>query len=190
MRRMTTLLAALVAMMLLSTAVSFGQAITGRIVGTVSDPSGAVIADAAVTAKNADTGVTYNTTTGSEGFYTVADLPPGHYDVSVEAKGFKRGLITGSVVQVQQSTRLDFTLAAGDVSQTVEVTGAPPIVESTTSDIGTLIDTKQIDSLPINGRLFQLMVFLVPGATPQAWGDFYENPGATGSTLTGGPGNG
>ena len=190
MRRKTMLLAALGAMVVFSTALSFGQAITGTIIGTVLDPSGAVIAAAAVTAKNADTGVTYNTTTGSEGFYTVADLPPGRYDVSVEMKGFKKSVTTGSLVRVQQATRVDFTLSAGDMTQTVQVTGTPPVVESTTSDIGTLIDTKQIDSLPINGRLFQLMVFLVPGATPQAWGDFYENPGATGSTLTGGPGNG
>jgi outer membrane receptor protein involved in Fe transport len=190
MRRITTLLTALGMLLGLSVAVSFGQAITGTVVGTVEDSSGAVIAGANVTAKNTATGVTYTTTTGGEGFYTIPNLPPGSYDITVQYKGFKTGVSTGDIVQVAQNTRVDFTLAAGQASQTVEVTGAPPVVESTTSDIGTLVDTKQINSLPINGRLFQLMVFLVPGATPQAWGDFYENPGATGSTLTGGPGNG
>lgn len=190
MRRMTTLLTALGMLLGLFAAVSFGQAITGTIVGTVVDSSGAVIAGTSVTAKNTATGVTYNTTTGTAGFYTIPNLPPGTYDVTAQYKGFKTGASNGNLVQVQQSTRIDFTLSAGQMTQTVEVTGAPPVVESTTSDIGTLIDTKQINSLPINGRLFQLMVFLVPGATPQAWGDFYENPGATGSTLTGGPGNG
>jgi outer membrane receptor protein involved in Fe transport len=169
---------------------AFGQAITGTLVGTVLDSSGAVIAGASVTAKNTDTAVTYNTTTGSEGFYTVPNLPPGRYDVTVQAKGFKTGVSSGNVVDVEKSTRVDFNLSAGSLNETVQVTGQAPLVESTTSDIGTVIETKQVDSLPINGRVFQLMVFLVPGATPQAWGDFYENPGATGSTLSGGPGNG
>jgi|HubBroStandDraft_1064217.scaffolds.fasta_scaffold05374_2 outer membrane receptor protein involved in Fe transport len=169
---------------------AFGQAITGTLVGTVLDSSGAVIAGASVVAKNLDTAVTYNTTTGSEGFYTVSNLPPGRYDVTVQAKGFKTGLASGNVVNVESTTRVDFTLSAGALTETVEVTGQAPLVESTTSDIGTLIDTKQVDRLPINGRLFQLMVFLVPGATPQAWGDQDENPAASGSTLGGGPGNG
>jgi hypothetical protein len=190
MRRITTLLTALGMLLGLCAVVSFGQAITGSVVGTVEDSTGAVIAGATVTAKNTATSVSYNTMTGTAGFYTIANLPPGSYDITVQYKGFKTGVSNGDIVQVGQATRADFSLAAGQMTQTVEVTGAPPVVESTTSDIGTLIENKQINSLPINGRLFQLMVFLVPGATPQAWGDFYENPAATGSTLTGGPGNG
>lgn len=190
MRRITTLLTALGMMLGLSVAVSFGQAITGTIVGTVQDSTGGVIAGAAVTAKNAATGVTYTTTTGSEGFYTLANLPPAKYDVTVQAKGFKTGLSTGDIVDVEKETRADFTLTAGSLSETVEVTGQAPIVESTVSGIGTTIEAQQVNSLPINGRLFQLMVFLVPGATPGAWGDQDENPAASGSTLTGGPGNG
>jgi outer membrane receptor protein involved in Fe transport len=169
---------------------AFGQAITGTLVGTVLDSSGAVVAGASVVAKNVDTAVTYNTTTGSEGFYTVSNLPPGRYDVSVQAKGFKTGVSSGNVVDVEKTTRVDFNLSAGALTETVNVTGQAPLVESTTSDIGTVIESKQVDSLPINGRLFQLMVFLVPGATPQAWGDQDENPAASGSTLGGGPGNG
>ena len=176
MRRMTTLLTALGMLLGLFAAVSFGQAITGTIVGTVVDSSGAVIAGTNVTAKNTATGVTYNTTTGTAGFYTISNLPPGTYDITAQYKGFKTGASNGNLVQVQQSTRVDFTLSAGQMTQTVEVTGAPPVVESTTSDIGTLIDTKQINSLPINGRLFQLMVFLVPGATPQAWATSTKTP--------------
>jgi len=170
--------------------VAFGQAITGTIVGTVLDSSGAVIAGANVTAKNVDTAVTYTTTSGSEGFYTISNLPPGKYDVTTQAKGFKTGISTGTLVDVDKTSRVDFTLSAGAITETVQVTGQPPLVESTTSDIGTVIEGNQVNRLPINGRLFQLMVFLVPGSTPQAWGDQDENPAASGSTLGGGPGNG
>jgi outer membrane receptor protein involved in Fe transport len=174
----------------LSAIASFGQAITGVIVGTVVDPSGGVIAGATIAVKNLQTGVAYGTTTGSEGFYTVPNLPPGEYSVIAQYKGFKTGVADDNVVHVEQTTRVDFTLRAGDTAERVQVVGEAPLVESTTSDIGSVIEEKQINSLPINGRLFQMMVFLVPGTTPQAWGDQDENPAAAGSTLGGGPGNG
>jgi outer membrane receptor protein involved in Fe transport len=190
MRRMTTWLAALAMVVGLSAKMTRGQAITGSIVGTVVDSSGAVVAGAGVTAKNTATGVTYSTTTGSAGFYTIANLPPGTYDVTVESKGFKTAVSAGTVVDVEKVSRADFSLSAGAVTETVQVTGEAPLVESTASDIGTTIGDQQVNTLPINGRLFQLMVFLVPGATPGAWGDQDENPAASGSTLSGGPGNG
>jgi outer membrane receptor protein involved in Fe transport len=190
MRRKTACLVALAMLLVFSATLSLGQAITGSIVGTVQDSSGAVVAGAAVTVKNTATGVTYNTTTGPEGFYPVANLPPGTYDVTVLSKGFKSGISNGSAVDIEKATRVDFTLSAGAVTESVQVSGQTPLVESTASDIGTTIEDQQVNNLPINGRLFQLMVFLVPGATPQAWGDQDENPAASGSTLTGGPGNG
>jgi outer membrane receptor protein involved in Fe transport len=169
---------------------AFGQTITGSIVGSVQDTSGAVIVGANVVAKNVGTSVTYSTTTGSEGFYTIAQLPPGTYDVTVQNKGFKTGVSDGNVVDVQKSTRVDFVLAPGAVSEKIEVSTQTPLVESTTSDIGSIIDEKEVNNLPINGRLYQMMVFLVPGTTPQAWGDQDENPAASGSPASGGPGNG
>ena len=188
MGRMKLLLMAVLALIL--PAGTFGQAITGTLVGTVLDSSGGVIAGANITAKNVDTGLTYNTVTGSEGFYTLGNLPPGKYNVMVQSKGFRTAVSNGNLVDVQKTTRVDFTVSAGSVSETVQVTGQAPLVESTTSDIGSIIETKQINSLPVNGRLFQTLVFLAPGTTPQAWGDQDENPAASGSTLSGGPGNG
>lgn len=169
---------------------AFAQAITGTIVGTVMDPTGAVMADVDVVAKNADTGITYSTRTGSEGFFTLTKLPPGRYDVTVESKGFKTAISSGNVVNVEKTTRVDFSLTTGAVTEKVQVTSQTPLVESTTSDIGSIIEEKQINELPVNGRLYQMMVFLVPGTTPQAWGDQDENPAASGSPLSGGPGNG
>jgi len=169
---------------------SFGQAITGTIVGTIVDSSGGVVAGATVVAKNEQTSVTYNTTSGSEGFYTLSNLPPGEYTATAQSKGFKTSVSSKVLVHVEQTTRVDIMLTTGDIAEKVQVTAEVPLVESTTSDIGSVIEEKQINSLPINGRLFQLMVFLVPGTVPQAWGDQDENPAAAGSTLSGGPGNG
>jgi outer membrane receptor protein involved in Fe transport len=169
---------------------AFGQTITGSIVGSVLDPTGAVIVGASVVATNVDTGVTYSTTTGSEGFYTLAQMPPGKYDVTVQSKGFKTSVSPGNLVDVQKTTRVDFTLATGSLSEKVEVSSQVPLIESTTSDIGSIISEKEVNNLPINGRLYQMMVFLVPGTTPQAWGDQDENPAASGSPASGGPGNG
>src|SRR6516225_5050615 len=87
-----------------------GQTITGTIVGSVLDSTGAAIVGADVVAKNAGTGVTYTTTTGSEGFYTLEKLPPGTYDITIQTKGFKTGLSAGNSVSVAKTTRVDFSL--------------------------------------------------------------------------------
>jgi len=190
MRRITMMSVALVIALGFSPPKSLGQGITGTIVGTVVDSSGGVIAGATVTAKNMDTAVSYKTVTGPEGYYTVPNLPPGQYSVTVQYAGFKTGTSSGNVVNVEQSTRIDFTLSTGELTQTVEVTAQTPLVETTTSDLGSVINNTQVTNLPINGRIFQQMLTLVPGTTPQAWGDMGENPACAGSTLSGGPGNG
>lgn len=190
MRRIATTLIALAVGLGFLPIRSLGQGITGTIVGTVVDTSGGVIAGAQVTVKNIDTGISYNTVTGPEGFYTVPNLPPGQYDVRVQYAGFKTGVSSGNVVNVEENSRVDFTLSAGNVSQTVEVRAQTPMVDTTTSDIGSVITTTQVNDLPLNGRIFQQMLTLVPGTTPQAWGDQDENPACAGSTLGGGPGNG
>jgi outer membrane receptor protein involved in Fe transport len=188
--RIAATLAVVTMLLLLAATTSFGQAITGTVVGTVTDSSGGVVGGASVTAKNTDTAITYNTTTGAAGFYTIGNLPPGRYEITVQAKGFKTSVSSDNTVNVETTTRVDFTLSAGSTSETVEVVAQTPLVESTTSDIGSVIETRQINELPENGRLFQMMVFLAPGTIPQAWGDQDENPAASGSTAGGGPGNG
>ena len=88
-----------------------GQAITGTVVGTVSDATGAVVSSAKVTARNVATGMTLSTTTGSEGNYTIPNVPSGTYDISAQMTGFNTAVAPGNLVQVQQTTRVDFTLA-------------------------------------------------------------------------------
>jgi hypothetical protein len=122
--------------------------------------------------------------------YSVPNLPPGEYTVTAQAKGLKSSFSSEVVVHVEEMTRVDLTLLLGEPTEAVQVSAKVPLVQSTTSDIGSVIEEKQINSLPFNGRLFQMMVFLAPGTTPQAWGDQDENPAASGSTASGGPGNG
>ena len=168
----------------------FGQAITGTLLGSVQDQSGAVVPNATVTVTNEGTGVSNKMVTSAQGFYTFPTLDPGRYSVTVAVPGFKTTVAKGNLVQVEKSTRVDVTLSAGAVNQEVTVTGRTPLVETTTSDLGTTIDTRQINNLPVNGRLFQTLMFLAPGTTPAAWGDQIENPAASGSPAVGGGGGG
>jgi len=130
------ILAVLVAILGFMPAKSFGQGITGTIVGTVSDSSGGVIPNVSVTATNTATGVVYRTATGPEGFYTMSNVPPGRYDIKVSSAGSRTGVSSGNDVNVERTTRVDFTLSPGTVSETVQVTATTPLVETTTSDIG------------------------------------------------------
>jgi hypothetical protein len=150
-------------------------------VGTVLDSSGAAIAGAMVVATNLDTTISQIANTGSDGNYTVPNLAPGRYQVSVEYTGFKKAISGENVVQVETTTRVDFTLVPGQVSQQVTVTAQAPLVGSTTSDIGQVISSKEIRNLPLNGRLFEQLVTIVPGAAFAGWGNFAENPSAAGA---------
>ncbi len=167
-----------------------GQAVTGTLLGTVLDSSGAVVPNASVTITNEGTGVSDKMTTTAQGFYTFSTLTPGQYSLSVAMPGFKTTVSRGNVVLVEQSTRVDIALSPGQVNEQVTVSGETPLVETTTSDLGQTIDATQINALPVNGRLFETLMQIAPGTTPAAWGDQIENPAASGSMSSGGAGNG
>src|SRR5260370_4008669 len=169
--------------MVFSVSAAFGQAITGTLLGTVLDSSGGSVAGAEVTATNMDTGVSRTTTTGPEGYYSIPNLPPGRYSVTVKFAGFKTATSQNNIIQVQETTRADFTMSAGDVSQTVQVIAEAPLGQSTSSDIGSVIDAKEINNLPLNGRLFEQLVTITPGAAAAGWSDFAENPSAAGAVT-------
>ncbi|MGC9198176.1 MAG: carboxypeptidase regulatory-like domain-containing protein [Acidobacteriaceae bacterium] len=164
--------------------------VTGTLLGTVQDSSGAVIPGADVTLTNEGTNIVTKTTTGAQGFYTFPNLDPGEYSVAVEAKGFKRVVSAHNLIQVEQTTRRDLTLPLGSITAVVTVTGATPEVESTTSDLGYVITQQQINSLPMSGRMFESLMQLAPGSMPSAWGDFWENPAGGGSVQPGAAGAG
>ena len=152
---------------LLLFAVSSSQAQTfrGTILGTVTDTSGGAVPGATVTIKNLDTGLTRTVTTSDDGSYAVPELPIGNYSVTVEKEGFKEGVVTGVRVEVSTERRADFTLEPGQLAQKVEVVGEQlPMVESTSTTLGGVIESKAVTNLPVNGRDYQKLILLVPGA--------------------------
>ena len=158
----------------------------GSIVGEVKDASGAVAPNAKVTAVNTETNVSRETLTNSAGIYTFPGLVPGNYTVKVEAPGFQLMRRAGIELQVQQTANIDFVLAIGQATQTVEVSGVATLLNTEDATVGTVIEQRRITELPLNGRNFFSLVALSPnvtyGFTPaqQASGRL----GGTRSTLT------
>jgi hypothetical protein len=141
------------------------QATTGSIEGAVTDSTGAIVADAKVTAKNTQTGLTREVTTNAEGFYRLLLLPVGDYDVVIEKQGFASVRNQAVKVQVGQKLTLDATLGAAGTSETVNVTAEAPIVETTRTQVSAIVNDKAVSNLPTNGRNFIDFVLLTPGVT-------------------------
>jgi hypothetical protein len=167
--------------MLSVAAIGFAQTITGRIVGTVSDPAKAPMPEVAVTISNQDTGVVWRVKTDGRGDYIAPSLPAGTYRIQAEQKGFRNSVSTDNVVNVAQETRVDISMQVGSVSETVEVVATAPLVRSTTSEMGEIIDHKQVDELPLNGRLFSQLMQLIPGAVPDGPTDAAESASGSGA---------
>jgi hypothetical protein len=153
------------------------QTTAGSIVGTVTDPSGAVIAGAVVTITNMGTNIGVKTKTDAAGEYVVTPLEVGKYSVSVEAIGFKRSVRPDIPVNVQDRVRVDVKLEVGQVSDTVEVAGAAPILETDTSYLGEVVESQRIVDLPLNGRFFTRLAVLTAGTAPTPAGARDENTG-------------
>jgi outer membrane receptor protein involved in Fe transport len=146
----------------------YTQTVTARVVGTVRDASGAAIPGASVTLVEKATGGVQRTVTDSSGDYTVMHLKPGVYQIAAEAKGFKRTATSDIELLVNQTARVDLTLQIGDVSESVEVIAAAPLVASETSSVSQVIDSRQMADLPLKGRSFYMLAVLAPGTVPTA----------------------
>ena len=142
------------------------QSTYGLIVGVALDESKAVVPSATVTVKNEATNIERTVTTGEQGDFRITNLLPGTYTVTVEKPGFKKGTSTGVVVRLNESTRVDFTLQVGEVTQTVDVTVAAPLLETSNSTIGRVVTNEKIVELPLNGRDFTRLTLMLPGASP------------------------
>ena len=161
------------AMLLLAGAsAAAAQSVTATVVGTVTDATAAAVAEASVSAVNRNTGFTRATRTNEAGDYRLPSLPPGSYRITIERAGFKRGVIDGIELQVDQTARVDAVLQVGEVAESVEVTAAPPLVASETSSVGQVIGNRQVVDLPLKGRSFFELALLAPGTTPTAPGSF------------------
>ncbi|HZS49521.1 MAG TPA: TonB-dependent receptor [Bryobacterales bacterium] len=143
---------------------------TATISGNVTDSTGAAIVGASVTAVNAVTGFRRQTVSNTLGQYNLPGLAPGQYDLAFEFQGFKRMEQRGLTLQVDQNARIDVTLELGQVSESVEIVGQAPLVESQSATMGAVVDTQKILALPLNGRNFAQLALLVPGVNTGAPG--------------------
>jgi len=142
----------------------FAQTFRGTILGTVTDPQGAVVSGAKITVRNTNTGLERTTETSADGSYSIPELPIGTYSVTVTQGGFQTSSVKDVEVNVAAEKRVDVSLKAGQVTTTVEVSGeALPQVETTTNTLGTTFTAEEAKDLPLNGRDFQKMIFLTPG---------------------------
>ena len=159
----------------------------GTITGAITDPSGAPVPGAKVSIKNVATGLEQNTVSGSDGRFTVTYLPIGTYSISVEHQGFSRIEQTGLKVDVASVETANFTLQVGTVQQSIEVTGAVPLLQTQTTDLGKVMDTKEITDLPLalGGGLRDNLAFsiLTPGTVYDATGN---NSGGNSLRIGGG----
>ncbi len=146
---------------------SYAQSTYGTVSGTILDSSGGAIADVQVTLTNLGTSEKHSQTTGTDGLYQFASLFPGRYRVDAEKAGFKHTSHTDVVVEVQQTSRIDMTMQLGQVTQTVEVTGETPLMQPDTSSLGQVIDQREANELPLNGRNVFNLAQLSPSVVPQ-----------------------
>src|SRR5690242_411638 len=142
----------------------------GRILGTVTDQSGGVISGATVTVIDKDRGVARTLTTDAAGEYNAPNLIPGTYMVRAEANGFKRLERQNVVLEVGKEVRVDLTVQPGEQNQSVTVTEAVPLVETTNATLGGTLNNADIADLPLNGRDYQNLLGLRPGVMLQPGG--------------------
>jgi hypothetical protein len=163
--RLSGIVASLLTVLTFSCA-ALGQVTTGTILGTVHDSTGAVVGDASVTITDTGKGTVSTYKTDANGDYNAPFLIPGTYDVSAEKGGFKHDVSNNIVLDVDQHARVDFVMQVGQVSDTVEVTASAPLVRLDSAELGEVVGKTQVQDLPLNGRNFAQLVYLVPGVTP------------------------
>ncbi|HYM05075.1 MAG TPA: carboxypeptidase regulatory-like domain-containing protein [Terriglobales bacterium] len=147
-------------------------AVTGRISGTVKDPTGAVVPSAQITVLETSTGIKTETKTDVAGFYSFPSLPVGHYDLTVRASGFKDYKQTGLILDVNTALLVDVPLQLGEASQQVTVTSAAVQVETTNTQMGEVITDSKMTMVPLNGRSYTDLLALQPGVAPVSSGQY------------------
>ena len=154
-------------LVLMASPALLGQAVSASLVGTVTDRSESIVPHAEVTILESATGISHHAVTNASGNYTFPDLTPGSYSVTVIAQGFAKETRPSVDVLVNTTTRVDVSLQPGSVTQTVIVTGAPPILQTDRADVSANLEAHTLDSLPISvNQNFQTLLTLVPGVGP------------------------
>ena len=151
---------------------ALAQSTAGRILGRVTDQSGASVAGATVVVTDTQRGTSRTLTTDTSGDYAAADLIPGTYKIHVEAKGFKSVERPNVTIEVATDVRVDFTLQLGNVSEIVTVTEEVPLLNTTSATLGGTLSNKEINDLPLNGRNYENLLQLRPGVMRYPGGGF------------------
>jgi len=168
-------LGTLTLVLLLATSTVWGS-VTASVSGTVTDPTGAIVPGASVTARNTETGIDNLTQTNTDGFYSFPALPTGKYEVIIKASGFEEYQQTGLVLDVNTALRVDAVMKVGSVTQQVSVSASAVHVDTTSTQMGEVIGTNKITEVPLNGRSYTDLLSLQPGVAPASSGAASYNP--------------
>src|SRR5262249_49958981 len=145
-------------------AAGFGQSFRGTILGTVRDTTGAVVPGASITVTNVGTNVSRTAVTNETGDFVIPELAVGSYTLTASLAGFKKEVLAGLDLNVDQRLRADVRMEIGNIADTVEVTAETPLIASDSATVGTVIDNRKVVDLPLNGRQFLQLNLLAPGA--------------------------
>ncbi len=162
-----------ICLLILSTLASLNataQTGTSRISGTITDPTGAVVPGATVTAKNEATGLTQTQLTTDAGLYAFTSLPVGAYSITVERSGFKTSQRTGNILEINTPLTVDVLMTAGEVSEVVTVQSGSEQIQTSNATIGNVVEQKAIEALPLNGRNPLTLITLEPGVVQRSSG--------------------
>ena len=166
----------LLTVLALSANLAVAQQVTAGIFGRVTDPSSASVANATVTAKDVDRGTTFTTTTNEDGAYSLPRVPIGTYELRAEVPGFQTQ-VTKLELQLNQNPRVDFQMKVGQVTETVEVTAAAPLLQTETTELGTVINSKTNVELPLATRNYVQLTLLAPGTVQPEPGSMKNGSG-------------
>ena len=174
---------------LLSSTLLFAQSTGGRILGRVADPSGAVLANVTIRLTNDATGVSRETKTNSSGDFNFLEVVPGNYTVQFEQPGFKKNVQKSVTVEVNGVVTLNSTLQVGAAQETIEVSSEAPLVDTTSTQLGAVVNDRAVSQLPLNARDTYQLLQLQPGVQSQVGSDlFYGSDRAGVVSVNGGRG--
>src|SRR5713226_1404418 len=180
-RRIPMRVRTILAFVVLAATSLLAQTFRGTVLGTVTDPSGAVVSGAKVAVRNVNTGQERTTETSADGSYSVPELPIGTYTLTITQSGFQSSVTSGVVVDVASERRVDAQLKAGQVSQTVEVSGDElSQVETTSAQLGGTLTADAIANVPVNGRDYTKLIYLNPGVAGSP-DQISDSPGSFGT---------
>lgn len=175
MRKFMFVLPLMTALLFMASAAAFGQS-TATLQGTVTDQKDAVVPNATVIVRNQSTSIERTVQTDSTGSYQIAALPPGPYTVEVQAQGFKSATVSDLNIEVARTVVKNFQLEVGALEQKVNITAETPVIESATISVGTVINQRTVQEIPLNGRHFVDLGLLIPGSVVPPQNGFLTAP--------------